>query len=331
MKIGRLGTVFILSCSSLVTVASDLPRAADASRSVSFAEIFSHSDDWTFREWENGFLVGLDQRESGASAVVGYDSTGRMALKTSIKYPGADDIALTSATFDTAKHLIVAGGSSNSEGVVTNFIAQVHEDGSIEQLLRVNPFVVRQLCSAEPGKVWAIGSERDADRFAAYPILREFGLRRGQLRTAIPRNTTKLASQGRYGNDTMLRCSKTAVVLYSSTTGELFKYDLRKDILQSWKITRFDFYSIRATGLGIDDSGQIFASLHRLPTKTAHLQTGLYVLNIGQDGNANWEPIPGTVSSDSVVKLLGVEHHTLVYMPDARDPLATTVFTPIKR
>jgi hypothetical protein len=201
---------FLLTCGSVLVAGADGSELAAPTRSAAFPIILNSPDQWMFRQWGNGFLVGLNQREGSSAQLIAYDASGALALQTSISFPGSADIALIGATFDPAKNMIVAGGTMSRDGAVANFVGQLGSDGSIQQVVRLNPFVSTAICSAQVGRVWAIGWERGATKSSTFPILREYDLSKGETHTVIPRNTVSLwhshqvlrseRRRGRFGN-----------------------------------------------------------------------------------------------------------------------------------
>jgi hypothetical protein len=282
--------------------------------------------------WSNGYLltfVSPPVMVPNKAGVVLYDRYGAVAREPIIWLNGAKSISLTDVAVSRSGHVVVGGGTTNNEGVIANFIAEIGSDDQVHRVVRTSPFVPWRLCAMEDGTVWAFGNDRDASLSLVEnaPRLRQYSFEKGQLQaildtSALPdalssRDLWRL-SQGRYLGELNLRCNSTTAVLYNAGTGDLVEYDLQRNKLTVSKVAALPAErTFRITGFALTDRGEMYASFHDASNPKA-IVSGLFHLEPDSTSSRyKWVAVPGTVGiylQDSPIqKLWGADGNKLVF------------------
>jgi hypothetical protein len=331
-KCVRLGlaAVLILSLGEGLR-AGDGPPAGTALADVSHQANFPIVDA-QFHYWSNGYLVTFDSPPvmvPNKAGVALYDRYGAVVREPIVWLEGARSISLTDVAVSRSGNLVVGGGTTNNEGAIANFIAEIGSDDRVHRVVRTSPFVPWRLCALDDGTVWAFGNDRDASLSLVEnaPRLRQYSFEKGRLQamldtSALPdaqssRDVWRL-SQGRYLGALNLRCNSKMVILYNAGTGDLVQYDLQKNNMKVSKVAALPAErTFHITGFALTASGEIFASFHDAANPKAVL-SGLFHLEPDSAGSGyKWVAVPGTVGTylkDSPIqKLWGADGDKLVF------------------
>lgn len=329
-------TLVVLAVGSLLffepwSIAQGEPTAqADLFQSANHAD-FPAVLQAGFRNWSNGYLITIGAPPfmvPDKPGVILYDRNGAVARQATVWLDGATTVSLTDAAVSSSGTLVVAGGTSNKDGAIANFVAEIGSDDKIHRLVRTTPFVPTYVCALDDGTVWAYGFERNASMTMVEnaPRLRQYSFEKGSLQalldtTALPdaqnsRSTWRLPHGG-YLGVINLRCNSKMVVLYNAGTGDLVEFDLRKNALKLTKVTGLPAdKTFHITGFALTDSGEIFASFHDASNVKA-IVSGLFRLRRDDSGGAKWVAVPGTVGTylkDSPIhKLWGADGDSLIF------------------
>lgn len=286
-----------------------------------------------FRRWSNGYLAAIDASTfmvPDKPGVIVYGRDGAVVRQAIVWLEGARKVSLTDAAVSQSGNLVVGGGTTNHEGAIANFIAEIGSDDRISRVVRTSPFVPTYVCALDDGTVWAYGADRNASlsMIENSPRLRQYSFDKGLLQamlvtSALPdgeafRDAWRPA-QGRYLGELNLRCNSKMVVLYNGGSGDLIEYDLQKKQMTTNKVVALpaDTRRFHITGFALTDSGEIFASFHDAADLNAPL-SGLFHLEPDTaSAGYKWVAVPGTVGvylKDSPIqKLWGADGDKLVF------------------
>src|SRR5215470_14607645 len=159
-----LATVFILGLVAGLH-AGDGPTPAIALAEVSNQGNFPDVLEPRFHYWSNGYLVTFDSPPvmvPNKAGVVLYDRYGAVARQATVWLEGAKSVSLTDVAVSRSGSLVVGGGTTNKEGAIANFIAEIGSDERVHRVVRTTPFVPTYVCALDDGTVWAYGADRDA-------------------------------------------------------------------------------------------------------------------------------------------------------------------------
>lgn len=282
--------------------------------------------------WNNGYLITIDAPPfmvPDKPGVILYDRNGAVARQAIVWLDGARKLSLTDAAVSRSGNLVVGGGTTNNEGTIANFIAEIGNNDRIARVVRTTPFVPTYVCTLEDGTVWAYGFDRDAslDMIEKSPRLRQYSFDKGRLQavlvtSALPdgealRETWRPA-QGKYLGALNLRCNSKMVVLYNGSTGDLVEYDLAKQEMTVSKVAALPTgQRFHITGFALTDSGEIFASFHDGTNLNAPVSGLFHLEPDNASGGYKWVAVPGTVGGylkDSPIqKLWGADGDKLVF------------------
>lgn len=312
--------------------AGDGSTAATALSEVSHQAIVSAVLEPKFHYWSNGYLVTFDSPPvmvPNKSGVILYDRYGAVAREASVWLDGAKSVSLTDVAVSRSGNLVVGGGTTNNEGAIANFIAEIGSDGRVHQVVRTNPFVPVYVCALDDGTVWSYGFERDASiqTMENSPKLRQYSFDKGLLQAMLVTSLLSesedlrqgwLLSRGRYLGALNLRCNSKMVVLYNGSTGDLIQYDLQKSKMTVSKVAALPAErTFHITGFALTDSGEIFASFHDAANPKAVVSGLFHLDHDSASGGYKWGAVPGTVGvylKDSPIqKLWGADGDKLVF------------------
>src|SRR5262249_51985002 len=197
-----------------------------------------------FTYWDNGYLVAYSPYPLTPvkSAVVLYGKAGEVAREATVWFEGANSVSLSSAAVSKSGRLVVSGGTTNDQGVIANFIAELGPDNHVARVIRTSPFLPAYICALDDATVWSLGSDRD-DHLASIDgsfRLREFAFGKGQRKAML--DTSKMDSEwrlleGRYPGEVNLRCNSKKVVVYHAATGDLAEFDLQNNSFRLTKVS----------------------------------------------------------------------------------------------
>jgi hypothetical protein len=277
-----------------------------------------------FTNWDNGYLLAYSPYPLTPvkSGIVLYSKTGEVAREATVWFDDARSVSLSAAAVSKSGKLVVSGGTTNQQGVIANFIAEIGPDNHIARVIRTSPFLPAYICAVDDGDVWSLGVDRD-EHLASIPDsfrLREFAFGKGQLKAFL--DTSKMDTnwallQGRYPGEVSLRCSPKKVVVYHAATGDLAEFDLKSNSFQLTKVSGIQSAPAQShvTGFALTDSGDLFASVLDMSQKP--FTSSLFKLRRDEPGRATWIPVVGVAGpylhGSPIERLLGTEGDDLVY------------------
>ena len=315
---------------ALALRAEDGPTAAPPLSEVSNQGNFPATLQGGFRYWSNGNLIAFNmEMVPNRAGVALYDRDGAVAREATVWLEGARSLSLTNVAVSPSGNLVVSGGTTNNEGVIANFIAEIGSDDRVRRVVRTSPFVPWNLCALDDGTVWAYGFDRDASgNMAEHALrLRQYSFDKGRLQAMFDPSALPDAQasrdiwgliQGGYPGVVNLRCNSKIVVLYNARTGDLLEYDLQKKQMVINKVTALPAdLTFHITGFALTDSGEMFASFHDASNRKAAV-SGLFHLEHDNGGSGyKWVAVPGTVGvylKDSPIhRLWGADGDKLVF------------------
>jgi len=265
--------------------------------------------------WGAGHMVTFSGGEIKQPITL-YDKTGKLEFTSFPDIKDAKKTFAMDAVVAKSGNAILALSAVNGDGGVADMIAEMDANGT-RRIVRTNPFYPYLVCSMDDGTVWSYGIQgnaaRDGEDKTNYPMLREFSLDKGELRTALGRSTVKPPAGvhllGNHGNEAFLRCDSKRVILVSIPTNELIVYDLAQN-----QLTRTPLKSLpenfHINGLALTDSGDIYASTLRGGQGAL---TGM--LHLEQDAQgAHWKSVTMVKAQPGKpFYLLGADGDHLVY------------------
>jgi hypothetical protein len=276
--------------------------------------------------WNKGYLASSGDGEMKEPVAL-YDKSGKWLFEHFLTFENAIKVYAQNAAPTNSGTVVVAASALKADGTAADLIVEVGKDG-IRRIIRTSPFYATNVCVTEEGLVWAFGHELNAARTAEprahHPILREYSLDKGELRSALDRATfippRGVPIQGSR-RDVYLKCARDKVVLVSGSTNELVEYDLASSKLSRYPIAGMPegFYM---TGAAVTDSGGIYVSASR-PGENA--LTGMARLQVNSSsGTADWTFLaPAIRPAGRHFVLLGSDGEDLVY---SRGHSAPTLF-----
>jgi hypothetical protein len=276
--------------------------------------------------WARGHLaafgVGLVREP-----VTLYDRDGKWLFETPFTLDHAFQNYIQDAAVTDSGTVVVAGSVLTADGASADVIAEVTKSG-IGRVIRTSPFYPEKICVAGNGSVWAYGLEFNDDRFGErrkhYPMLREYRMGVGELRSTLDRATVqppKGVPETGTQEEFQMRCNDTKVVLISGATKELIEYDLSDSRLSRWPLPPLpggiDF--VRIKGAALTDSGAVYVSTYDANRSDA--LTRILRLQRDSTGVTGWTTMTA-VSSDHgrFFILLGSDGESLVYARGRQSP-----------
>src|SRR5215813_1248882 len=91
--------------------------------------------------WSNGYLITIDTPPfmvPDKAGVVLYDHYGAVARQPIVWLEGARELSLTDVAVSRSGNLVVGGGTTNNEGAIANFIAEIGADDRLHRIVRTS-------------------------------------------------------------------------------------------------------------------------------------------------------------------------------------------------
>jgi hypothetical protein len=322
MRITRLFPLFIVLAS--VSLGATDPKApptwslSSPDREEDMSDALNLTS-WSWRYWTGSYLVTHNLRGSASSPVVAlFDSTGTRIREGRVWFPSASSVSVRGATADPKGNLFVSGGTRSEDGSLAFFVAQLSDRGEISSVVRTTPFIGLHLCAPGDGTIWALGSDRQAQREGSTNlILRQFNFSNGELRAAL--DVRSLFSDSLFNSEaTSLFCSphKAGVLLNSAT--EWVEFDYATSRISWWRLPELREQR-RVNGLAMTSEGELFATVDN--RSGSEPVVGLFRLEKLGEHDATWLPIrqpvqysfEGQREPSRMVRLLGSDGKDLVY------------------
>jgi hypothetical protein len=316
-----LSAAMLLSLATAIT-GQALPRADYTAASAgrlsepfhSAASLEALPSNGRAPNWNHGYLAHIKGNGTpGSAGVEVYDKDGKHVNDARIWFPEVVEALLIDAVPLEGGGVLASGYAFTDEGIV-NFVAKADVSGNVTGVVKTGPFWPARICEQPDGTVWVFG--RDPQKESAnhdlinnaddepdgndYLLLRQYSFEAGLLHSYLSRDSVALrrhaiagggGSQGSY-----MDCGKKIVSLYMNQTDEFVQVDAAKESLQRWKMDMSPITNGKVTGLGVTESGRIYASLYAL--KADIKVHGLFELQ-AEPGKpmGSWIPVAGTLNS----------------------------------
>ena len=272
-------------------------------------------------KWDKDRLITFGKGTTQAS-ISTYEKDGKLVFSAPLKFENSAKTYVKDAAATYSGTVAVAVSTTTVDGVIADLIVEAGENG-IQRAVRTSPFNPLKICATQEGTVWAYGWERDAsgsDRHGHHAMLREFSFEKGQLRSAIDRDTVRppqgVPVHGRK-DELQMKCSTNKVAVFNGPVNELIEYDLANS-----KVTRqptpFFPENVEITGAAFTNAGEFYLST--LDRSNPQVSTSILHLILDADGNAEWVPIATLASNGKWFRLLGNDTDDLVYARGLREP-----------
>ena len=285
--------------------------------------------------WSGEYLIQMPIYTHEASDVSLYiwDSQGHMVAEPHIWFDGSIEMCLTSVQVTSPKSLLVAGYAKKSDGTDAFFIAESDLAGRLGRVVQVSPYIVRHVCMASDGTVWAFGNRRSSHSY----LLRHFDLDKGYLEGFLtsaafagdPNHWPAGSVSGQY--PVFLTCGADRVQILSGHTQEWIELDTKTKAITRYTMKPVpEFPDAVPFNLAQLDSGGVFASIWRRHTN-AHdaLTLGIFELQTNEkDKTATWvllKTTDGSVPSS----LLGTNGQELIYRSENQQGLSRSRPIPV--
>jgi hypothetical protein len=252
--------------------------------------------------WDHGRLTHLTgNRTAGSASVEVYDRDGKHVMDARIWLPEVPEVFLIDA-IPLQGGGVLAGGYAFNEGIVS-FVAETDDHGNVIAVLKTETLLPARVCEQPDGTVWVFGRDLQKEKAndGLYSLLRQYSFERGLLHSYLSRDSvalrTKAAAGGGGPQGSYLNCGKKIVSLYLNQTDEFVQVDAAKESVQRWKMDMSPITSGKVTGLGVTESGRIYASLYALKADDTKVH-GLFELQ-AEPGKpmGSWIPVAGTLNS----------------------------------
>jgi len=265
--------------------------------------------------WNHGYVAHMTGNGTpGSASVEVFDRDGKHAIDARIWFPGVVEVLLVDAVPLDGGGVLASGDASTEEGFV-GFMAKTDVSGNVTAVIKTGTFWPGRVCEQPDGTVWVFGRDlqkenanddanNNADDNASdntYFLLRQYSIEGGLLHSYLSRDSLALRKTAIAGGGgpqgSYLDCGKKAVSLYLNQTDEFIQVDAAKESMQRWKMDMSPLTGGSVTGLGVTESGRIYASLYSVQPGETKMH-GLFVLQaLPGKTMGSWIPVAGTLSS----------------------------------
>jgi hypothetical protein len=312
--------VILIAGALLQAVDRDDPRAYNLSSPDRQAEMSEGLDlsQWSWRYWSGGYLIVHNLKASPDSPVLAlFDQQGARVRTGIVWFPSASAVSVRGVTADSSGTIFASGATRSVDGSLAFFIAQLNRDGLVSGVVRTSPFIALHVCAPGDGTVWALGTDRQAEKDRSVNlVLRQFSFAKGEVRALL--DLRSFESGTPIDTEAMsLFCNTNTIGVFLTSTRasihEWVEFDINKSSITTWELPNLR-EKRKFNGFAFTSSGQLFAALHDYSSPQP--TSGLFTLGKQKDGQATWVPIGGTFESlkgDAILELLGSENDELVY------------------
>ena len=142
-------------------------------------------------KFQNGFLIDSDVADSGLSQIYIYSRTGAEVMHLKMAIPGALRADVYDFAVSPGGVFAVSGVAFTSDGAYAGYIAWIGSDGSIQRVVRTNPFGAFRLAFSGDGNLWASGKVQKPDQTeeSVYDIIRRFDAEGRLIGSSLPRSS----------------------------------------------------------------------------------------------------------------------------------------------
>jgi len=277
--------------------------------------------------WNHGRLAHLTgNRTAGSLSVEVYDRDGKHVMDARIWLPEVREVFLIDA-IPLQGGGVLASGHASTDGGIVGFVAKTDDYGNVIAAAKTETLLPTRGCEQPDGTVWVFGRDLQKENAndGSYSLLRQYRFETGLLHSYLSRDSvalrTKAGAGGGGPQGSYLNCGKNIVSLYLNQTDEFVQVDAAKESLQRWKMDMSPITSGKVTGLGVTESGRIYASLYALKADDTKVH-GLFELQaeLGKT-SGKWLPVAGTLNShrereivtqNTFWRLWGIEGENLV-------------------
>jgi hypothetical protein len=266
--------------------------------------------------WDKGYLVSreIELFQEGVPNVKLYDKSGQKVRESSIWFPGAQRVIISSAAVTPDGRIIASGDAEKADGTTATFIALTNLAGKVTQVIQTKGYYPSHVCEAPDGTVWSFGGTGyDEQTYRPNPgdTLRHFDFHKGQIASYLPRSL--FPDRPAPDKPGFIRCSKNEVVAYSPSTQEFIEIDYGGVSLRTYRAESPSGLSL--VGFASNESKSVYAYFSRL-SKADEVE-GLYYLSFNELGKTvHWTPLEGAVGlrtkPGAVIDLWGTDGDSLV-------------------
>jgi hypothetical protein len=256
-------------------------------------------------EWERGYILHHEIERNADPEhpmVTMFDRNGKRVLEGRIWAPDFTSVSVITSGATHAGEILAGAGGIMSNGSIEGFIAKTDLSGRTVQSVRTGQFILRQVCEATDGTVWALGYDRENRESHDSNVLHHYSFERGLVGSFLPMDLISSASDGYLAiaapTKSYLRCGKDRVSVYLVPTADYIEVDVSTEKLVRWKVGPSSVTGGKATGFAVTEGGRIFVSFDDSSCSPCPKRThALYELRHGAEFSvANLEPIGGTLS-----------------------------------
>jgi hypothetical protein len=276
-------------------------RLSEPFRSATYMEevgSYGREPNWNYGYLARPIRIGTP----GSADVAVYDRDGKHVIEARIWFPEAAEVFLFDATPVEGGKVLASGFATTRNGTF-NFVAKTDTSGNVMAMLNTETLSPARVCEQPDGTVWVFGrdSRKDYANDKTYSVLRQYSFEGDLLHSYLSRDSIELhhsaipSGRGQFGS--FLDCGKRVVSLYTNLTSEFVQVDADKESMQRWEMDMSPLTDGRVTGLGVTESGHIYASLYELKTDGTKVH-GLFELQAeAGKPEGRWIPVAGTLNS----------------------------------
>jgi hypothetical protein len=265
--------------------------------------------------WNHGYVAHMTGNGTpGSASVEVFDRNGKHVIDARIWFPGVVEVFLVDAV-PLEGGGVLASGHATTDETIFNFVAKTDNSGNVIAVVRTENLWPARVCEQPDGTVWVFGRDLQIENANAdannnvdvnvndndYLLLRQYRFEGGLLHSYLSRDSVALRAKAAVGGGgpqgSYLDCGKSIVSLYLNQTDEFVQVDAAKESMQRWKMDMSPITSGKVTGLGVTESGRVYASLYAVQPGETKVH-GLFELH-AEPGKpmGSWLPVAGTLSS----------------------------------
>jgi hypothetical protein len=157
-----------------------------------------------------------DTTPEGVPNVKLYDKTGQKVHESSIWFPGAQRVIISSAAVTSDGRIIASGDAEKPDGTTATFIVLTDLAGKVTQVIQTKDYYPSHVCEAPDGTVWSFGGtgyDDQTNQPNPGDTLRHFDFHKGQIASYLPRSL--FPDRPAPDKPGFIRCLKNEVVAYS--------------------------------------------------------------------------------------------------------------------
>lgn len=250
-----------------------------------------------------------------------YDHNGIKVAQAAIWIPEATHLLLTNAAVTSGGDIVVTGIAEQKDLTQAFFIALTDKTGKVLHLIRTNPFIPMNMCTAPDGTVWTAGGVRSQSKTErdAGSVIRHFDFSKGLIESYLAQSTfgSRSSPAGYSGSrrEVYFACNANYVVLYSGVADQFVELTTSDHSTRRWVLDRSG-YDLPLYGFALTENGDVYTVLRDVGSQSA--TDGLYHLEKNDSAaTVHWMPVGNAnvnePSIDSFGYLYGADGELLVF------------------